>query len=609
MTMKKVNYTEDSIQSLDWYTHIRRRPGMYIGKLGDGSMQDDGIYVLLKEAIDNSIDEFNSGRGSKISISIENNAIHIQDYGGGIPLGKVLDCVSKMNTGARFDSKVFKKSVGLNGVGLKAVNALSEVFVIESVRDGSLKRVECSKGILVADCDLIQTQKPNGTSIFFKPDNELFVNYAFDIEIVTAMIKRYCYLNIGLQIYFNQQVFISKNGSVDLIKNELGDDFLFQPYRFINTDIEITFTYRNVNSDEYFSFVNGQFTSQGGTHLQAFKDSYVKVIREFYNKNYDVNDIKQGLVAFIAIRIQEPIFESQTKTKLGSKEIEKDGISIQKYISSFLKKHVDDYLHINKQVADIIEKRIIESEKQKKAISNIQLKQNNKRAIVTNLKLRDSKIHYNSNHELRHKTMLFITEGNSASGSITKSRNPATQAVFSLKGKPLNTFEMDMQEMLKNEELLLLTQSIFYKNKTTDLRYNKIVIATDSDVDGMHIRMLLTTFFLSYFPQLITQEHVYILETPLFRVRNNNKTIYCYSEDERIYAINHLQPNPEITRFKGLGEISPDEFSNFIGENIRLEKLYLAEGTNIQEILSFYMGKNTKERQEFICNNLKIESF
>lgn len=605
----KHNYTEDSIQSLEWYTHIRRRPGMYIGKLGDGTMPDDGIYILFKEAIDNSIDEFNSGRGNKITITVEDNAISIQDFGGGIPLGKVVDCVSKMNTGARFDSKVFKKSVGLNGVGLKAVNALSEVFIIESVREGKLKRVQCSKGIIVKDSDLDATNKPNGTSVYFKPDNELFVDYTFNTDILIAMIKRYCFLNVGLQIRIDEQVFVSKNGSVDLLQNELDDNFLFMPRRFIGDDIEISFSYRNSNSDEYFSFVNGQFTSQGGTHLQAFKDAYVKVIREFYNKNYDANNIKQGLVAFIAVRVQEPIFESQTKTKLGSKEIEKDGTSIQKFIATFLKKALDDYLHIQKEIADIIEKRIIESEKQKKAISNIQIKlsDSNRRGVVVNPKLRDCKVHYNSKHEHRENTMLFITEGNSASGSITKSRNPLTQAVFSLKGKPLNSFDMNIQEVFQNQELLLLTQTIFGKESSADLRYNKIIIATDADVDGMHIRMLLITFFLSYFPELITQDHVYILETPLFRVRNKKQTNYCYTEEERFSAIEQLQPNPEITRFKGLGEISPNEFSNFIGEHIRLDQVRILEDSNINELLTFYMGKNTKERHDFICNNLRVE--
>ncbi|HOM35722.1 MAG TPA: DNA topoisomerase IV subunit B [Bacteroidales bacterium] len=601
-------YNEDSIQTLNWEEHIRRRPGMYIGKLGDGKSRDDGIYILIKEVIDNSVDEFAMGFGKSIDIKLENKTITIRDYGRGIPFGKLVDVASKMNTGAKYDSKVFQKSVGLNGVGIKAVNALSSYFKISTYRDGKKKTVEFKKGILISETELINTESSNGTLVIFTPDEEIFGNYNFVLEYIENMLRNYTYLNTGLNINFNGIRFHSRNGLLDLLQENLNEEPLYPPIHLKDTDFEIAITHGTQYSEEYFSFVNGQHTTQGGTHLAAFREAFVKTIRDFYKKDYDASDIRQSIIAAISIRIVEPIFESQTKTKLGSKDMEPGGISIRNYIFDFMKK-LDDYLHKNPSVADVIQKKILASEKDRKAIAGIQkiAKERAKKVSLHNKKLRDCKIHYNSNDPRKSETTIFITEGDSASGSITKSRDVNTQAVFSLKGKPLNTYGMTKKVVYENEEFNLLQAALNIEEGIENLRYRNVVIATDADVDGMHIRLLLITFFLQFFPDLIRNGHLFILQTPLFRVRNKTETIYCYDEIEKEEAIKKLKNNVEITRFKGLGEISPNEFKEFIGKNIRLDPVTLTKYDQIPKLLEFYMGKNTPERQDFIISNLKVD--
>ncbi|HOK38451.1 MAG: DNA topoisomerase IV subunit B [Bacteroidales bacterium] len=601
-------YNEDSIQTLNWEEHIRRRPGMYIGKLGDGKSRDDGIYILIKEVIDNSVDEFAMGFGKSIDIKLENKTITIRDYGRGIPFGKLVDVASKMNTGAKYDSKVFQKSVGLNGVGIKAVNALSSYFKISTYRDGKKKTVEFKKGILISETELINTESSNGTLVIFTPDEEIFGNYNFVLEYIENMLRNYTYLNTGLNINFNGIRFHSRNGLLDLLQENLNEEPLYPPIHLKDTDFEIAITHGTQYSEEYFSFVNGQHTTQGGTHLAAFREAFVKTIRDFYKKDYDASDIRQSIIAAISIRIVEPIFESQTKTKLGSKDMEPGGISIRNYIFDFMKK-LDDYLHKNPSVADVIQKKILASEKDRKAIAGIQkiAKERAKKVSLHNKKLRDCKIHYNSNDPRKSETTIFITEGDSASGSITKSRDVNTQAVFSLKGKPLNTYGMTKKVVYENEEFNLLQAALNIEEGIENLRYRNVVIATDADVDGMHIRLLLITFFLQFFPDLIRNGHLFILQTPLFRVRNKTETIYCYDEIEKEEAIKKLKNNVEITRFKGLGEISPNEFKEFIGKNIRLDPVTLTKYDQISKLLEFYMGKNTPERQDFIISNLKVD--
>lgn len=607
---EEVIYTEDNIRTLKWNEHIRLRPGMYIGKLGDGTSSDDGIYILLKETVDNCIDEFAMGNGRQVLIDISDHTVSVRDFGRGIPLGSVVDVSSKINTGAKYDSNAFQKSVGMNGVGIKAVNALSSEFIIKSYRDGQCKAVEYSGGEIVKDHPVEATpDEKNGVFIKFRPDNDLFGKYHFMSEYVETMLRNYTYLNTGLTIVFNGQKFLSKNGLLDLLNENLTGDPLYSPLHFRGTDIEVSITHVDKYGEEYYSFVNGQFTTQGGTHLVAFREALVKTIREFYNKNFDAADIRQGIVAAISLRVQEPIFESQTKTKLGSKDLGPNGPSVRQYIIDFLKATLDSFLHKNPDVADALQRRIIESEKERKAISGVQklARERAKKANLHNRKLRDCRIHYNSTKDRREETCIFITEGDSASGSITKSRDANTQAVFSLKGKPLNTFGLTKKVVYENEEFNLLQSALNIEDGLEELRYRKVIMATDADVDGMHIRLLLITFFLNFFPELIKQGHVFILQTPLFRVRNKKKTIYCYSDEERQRAIIELKPNPEITRFKGLGEISPDEFGNFIGKDIRLEPVIIEKDSKIHELLEYYMGKNTPERQGFIIDNLRIE--
>ncbi len=609
--MTKHQYTEDSIKSLEWHEHIRLRPGMYIGKMGDGSSPDDGIYVLLKEVIDNSIDEFVMGNGKTIKVSVKKDTITVRDYGRGIPLGKVIDCVSKINTGAKYDSKVFKKSVGLNGVGSKAVNALSSYFQIKSVRDGKSKIVDFQKGIIVKDEPIQENSSRRGTKITFTADGDLFGKYRYINEYIEKMLWNYCYLNKGLTIIYNGDKLNSENGLFDLLDQNIDNDLLYPVIHLEDNDIEVAITHcKNQYSEQYYSFVNGQHTVQGGTHQGAFRQGFVKTIREFYSKNYDAADIRQAINAAISIKVMEPIFESQTKTKLGSTEMEPNGITIQTFISDFLKKHLDNYLHKNSETAQLLQKRIQQAESERKAMSGIKklARERSKKANLHNKKLRDCRVHYNDlNNDLRAESTLFITEGDSASGSITKTRDIKTQAVFSLRGKPLNSYGLTKKIVYQNEEFNLLQAALNIEQGIEDLRYNKIVLATDADVDGMHIRLLLITFFLQFFPELVKEGHVYILETPLFRVRNKKKTIYCYSETERVQAINELGKNVEITRFKGLGEISPNEFRNFIGKNMRLDPVIVGKESSIQDLLKYYMGKNTQERQQFIINNLKIE--
>ena len=604
-------YTEDSIRSLDWKEHIRLRPGMYIGKMGNGSSPDDGIYVLLKEVIDNSIDEYVMGNGKSIDISIKKENVTIRDFGRGIPLGKVVDVVSKINTGAKYDSKVFKKSVGLNGVGSKAVNALSSYFKIKSIRDGKSKLVEFSKGLVVYDEEIQENSGRKGTTVSFTPDKEMFGDFKFINEFIEKMLMNYCYLNTGLTINYNGHKFYSEKGLFDLLDQNTDAELLYPIIHLKGDDIEVAITHcKNQYSEQYYSFVNGQHTVQGGTHQGAFRQAIVRVIRDFYNKNYEASDIRQAINAAISIKVIEPIFESQTKTKLGSTEIEPKGLTIQTFVLDFLKKYLDNYLHKNPETAEIIQKKIQHAEHERKAMAGVKklARERAKKASLHNKKLRDCRVHYNdTNKDLRFDSTLFITEGDSASGSITKTRDIKTQAVFSLRGKPLNCYGLTKKVVYENEEFNLLQSALNIEQGIDDLRYNKIVIATDADVDGMHIRLLLITFFLQFFPELVKEGHVYILETPLFRVRNKKETIYCYTNEERIEALSKLGKNPEITRFKGLGEISPNEFKYFIGENMRLDPVIVGSEAKIQDILKYYMGKNTPQRQEFIINNLKIE--
>lgn len=608
--MAENQYTEENIRSLDWKEHIRLRPGMYIGKLGDGSAADDGIYILVKEVVDNCIDEFVMGNGKRVDIKVKDGKVSVRDYGRGIPLGKVIDCVSQINTGGKYDSKAFKKSVGLNGVGTKAVNALSNHFMVYSVRDGKKKQATFYRGDLVEELDLIDTDETNGTYVEFVPDDSIFKKFAFKTAYLDKMMWNYCYLNRGLAIYYNGERYQSKDGLKDLLENNMDGDPLYPIIHLEGDDIEVAFTHGKTYGEDYYSFVNGQHTTQGGTHQSAFRESVAKVIRDFYNKNYEPSDIRQSIVAAISVKVIEPVFESQTKTKLGSQEIEPGGKSMRAFINDFLKEKLDNYLHRNPDVAELIERKIKQSERERKELSGIRklARERAKKSSLHNKKLRDCRVHLTDlKDERREATTLFITEGDSASGSITKSRDVNTQAVFSLRGKPLNCFGLTKKVVYENEEFNLIQAALDIEEDMDNLRYNKIVIATDADVDGMHIRMLLLTFFLQFFPDLVKRNHVYVLQTPLFRVRNKKKTIYCYSEDERRNAMEELGKNPEITRFKGLGEISPDEFKNFIGEDIRLEPVVLTKDASIETILSYFMGKNTMERQEFIIDNLRVE--
>jgi topoisomerase-4 subunit B len=608
--MAEVKYTEDNIRSLDWKEHIRLRPGMYIGKLGDGSAQDDGIYVLLKEVIDNSIDEFVMGNGRKIEIKITDGIVGVRDYGRGIPLGKVIDCVSKINTGGKYDSKAFKKTVGLNGVGTKAVNALSSEFKVVSYREGKMKRAEFDTGVLIDDAGLEDTKETNGTWIVFKPDPLIFKNYKYQIPFIEKLLWNYCYLNRGLTIEFNGDKFNSKNGLKDLLENNMNGNPLYPIIHLEGDDIEVAFTHTTSYGEDYSSFVNGQHTTQGGTHLSAFREAIAKTIKDFFNRNYEAVDIRQSIYAAVSVKVIEPVFESQTKTKLGSQEIEPGGKSMRAFIGDFLKERLDNYLHRNPKVAEIIEDKIKRSEKERKDLSGIRklARERAKKANLHNKKLRDCRVHYNDQkNERRMESTIFITEGDSASGSITKSRDVNTQAVFSLRGKPLNSYGLTKKVVYENEEFNLIQAALDIEDDLDNLRYNQVVISTDADVDGMHIRLLILTFFLRFFPELVSKGHVYILQTPLFRVRNKKKTIYCYSEEEKKNAMTELGKNPEVTRFKGLGEISPDEFKNFIGPDIRLEQVTLSHEAKIDEILEFYMGKNTPDRQGFIIDNLKVE--
>ena len=604
------NYQEENIVTLEWQEHIRRRPGMYIGKLGDGSASDDGVYVLLKEVLDNSIDEYMMGFGKTIEIILNDKQVTVRDHGRGVPLGKVKDVCSKMNTGAKYDSKAFKKSVGLNGVGIKAVNALSSDFFMVSYREGQAKEVFFNKGILLKESGIISSDQANGTRVMFTPDQEIFGDYHYREEHIEPLLKNYVFLNTGLTILFNGKKFFSKNGLEDLLNENLTSEELYPIIHLHGEDIEVAITHTTQYGEEYYSFVNGQLTSQGGTHLTAFREAVARVIKEFYNRNFEYSDIRNGIVAAISIKVEEPVFESQTKTKLGSKEMTPGGTSVSKHINDFLKKELDNYLHKHTDVVEILQKKILDSEKERKAIAGVTklARERAKKANLHNKKLRDCRIHYNdAKGDQQEKSSIFITEGDSASGSITKSRDPNYQAVFSLRGKPLNSFGLTKKIVYENEEFNLLQAALNIEESMDELRYNKVIIATDADTDGMHIRLLLLTFFLQFFPDLIKKGHVYILQTPLFRVRNKKKTIYCYTEEERLNAINELGPNPEITRFKGLGEISPDEFRHFIGEEIRLDRVTMRKEDLLKELLEFYMGKNTPERQNFIIDNLVVE--
>lgn len=617
--MAAQNYDESSIKSLDWKEHIRLRPGMYIGKLGDGSSVDDGIYVLLKEVIDNSIDEYTMGFGKQVEISVVKGEVRVRDYGRGIPLGKVVDVVSKINTGAKYDSKVFQKSVGLNGVGTKAVNALSNSFKVSSFREGKVKVAEFAKGELVKEHKETATKEANGTEMIFVPDDSIFKHYKFIEEYIENQVWNYCYLNAGLSILFNDKKYLSKNGLLDLLQRKTNPDEIRYPIIHLKgEDVEIALTHSNDYGEEIYSFVNGQHTTQGGTHQQAFREAYVKTIRDFFKKDYDAGDIRQSIVAAVSVRVVEPVFESQTKTKLGSQNMDVNGPSVKSFMLEFLTRELDNFLHRNPTIADAIKKRIEQSEHERKELSGIKKIANEraKKANLHNRKLRDCKYHLDDVAEGKNKleveskkleSTIFITEGDSASGSITKSRDVHTQAVFSLKGKPLNCFGMSKKIVYENEEMNLLQHALNIEQGIEGLRYNNIIIATDADVDGMHIRLLIMTFFLQFFPDLVRNGHVYILETPLFRVRDKKQTFYCYSEQEKRDAIAALSGKPEITRFKGLGEISPDEFKNFIGDDMRKEPVLLAGEAHIQKLLEYYMGKNTQQRQEFIINNLRIE--
>lgn len=614
-----VKYDEDSIRSLDWKEHIRLRPGMYIGKLGDGSAADDGVYVLIKEVIDNCIDEYTMGHGKQVELTIEGKTVTVRDYGRGIPLGKVVDVVSKINTGAKYDSKAFQKSVGLNGVGTKAVNALSSHFSVTSYRDGKAKTAEFEKGVLVKDHKETKSDEPNGTLVQFTPDDTVFRNFHFIHEYLDNQLWNYCYLNAGLAMHFNGKKYVSKNGLLDLLQRKTNPDELRYPIIHLKgDDIEIAISHNNDYGEDIFSFVNGQYTTQGGTHQQAFREAYVKVVRDFYKKDYDASDIRTSIVAAVSVRVQEPVFESQTKTKLGSQNVSEGGQSMKSFVLDFLAKELDNFLHRNPATADALKKRIEQNERERKELAGIKKLANEraKKANLHNKKLRDCRVHLNDELPAKNKeayialqkdTTIFITEGDSASGSITKSRNVDTQAVFSLRGKPLNSFGETKKVVYQNEEFNLLQHALNIEDGLEGLRYNNIVIATDADVDGMHIRLLLMTFFLQFFPDLVKKGHVYILETPLFRVRNKQETIYCYDESEKQAATSKLGNKPEITRFKGLGEISPEEFGRFIGRDMRLQPVILEQGDHIQDFLEYYMGKNTMERQEFIINNLRVE--
>ncbi|WP_080779506.1 DNA topoisomerase IV subunit B [Chryseobacterium phocaeense] len=604
-------YSEDNIRTLDWQEHIRLRPGMYIGKLGDGSSADDGIYILLKEILDNSIDEFRMKAGKRIEIKLDDGKVSIRDFGRGIPLGKVVDAVSKMNTGGKYDSKAFKKSVGLNGVGTKAVNALSEYFRVRSFREGKMKVAEFSRGLITENHEERDTSDRNGTEISFIPDGEIFLHFKYRKEYIEKMLRNYAYLNPGLKILFNGETYYSENGLKDLLEEEMENEILYSIIHLKDNDIEVAITHSDKSQTEtYFSFVNGQNTTQGGTHLNAFREAYVKTIREFFNKNFDASDIRKSIIAAVSINVEEPVFESQTKTKLGSNDMGPNGPTVRTFIIDFLKSKLDNFLHKNPEIAEAIQRKILISERERKELSGIQklARERAKKVSLHNKKLRDCRQHYNDQkNERKGETQIFITEGDSASGSITKSRDVETQAVFSLKGKPLNCYGLTKKVVYENEEFNLLQAALNIEESLEDLRYNQVIIATDADVDGMHIRLLMITFFLQFFPDLIKNGHLYILQTPLFRVRNKKETRYCYTEMERIKALNELGKNPEITRFKGLGEISPDEFKHFIGKDIRLEPVVVGKDQTIEQLLEFYMGKNTPDRQVFILENLVVE--
>ncbi|PXV68820.1 topoisomerase-4 subunit B [Dysgonomonas alginatilytica] len=607
INLPQENYSDDDIKTLDWQEHIRRRPGMYIGKLGDGTSPDDGIYVLLKEVLDNSIDEYMMGFGKTIEVTIKDGEVFIRDHGRGVPLGKVKDVSSKMNTGAKYDSKAFKKSVGLNGVGIKAVNALSSYFKIQAFREKQTVWVEFSKAIVTNEASIEPTTQNNGTLVEFIPDTTIFGEYLYRDEYVESLLKNYVYLNTGLTIIYNGKKFLSKNGLVDLLNENMTSEALYPIMHFKDTDIEIAITHTNQYGEEYYSFVNGQHTTQGGTHQSVFRETVSRVIKEYYAKNFDYADIRSGIVAAVSIKVEEPVFESQTKTKLGSRDMGPKGPTVQKFIGDFIKKELDNYLHKNSETSETLLKKILDSEKERKAIAGVTklARERAKKSNLHNKKLRDCRIHYNDTKgDSMDESSIFITEGDSASGSITKSRNPNLQAVFSLRGKPLNSFGLTKKIVYENEEFNLLQAALNIEDGLDGLRYNKVIIATDADTDGMHIRLLLLTFFLQFFPDLVKKNHVYILQTPLFRVRNKKETIYCYSDEERIAAINKLGINPEITRFKGLGEISPDEFQHFIGKDIRLDKVTMKKEDLVKDMLNFYMGKNTPERQVFIIDNL-----
>ena len=613
------DYTEESIKSLDWREHIRMRPGMYIGKLGDGSSPDDGIYVLVKEVVDNCIDEFTMGHGKTIEINIDGKTVTIRDHGRGIPLGKVVDVVSKINTGAKYDSKVFQKSVGLNGVGTKAVNALSQYFKVTSIREGKVKEAEFERGVIIKEYKEVKTGEDNGTLVTFIPDETVFKKFHFIPEFLENQIWNYCFLNAGLKIIYNGKTFVSRNGLLDLLQRKTNEDEIRYPIIHLKAeDIELAFTHNNDYGEDIYSFVNGQHTTQGGTHQQAFREGFVKTIRDFYKKDYDASDIRTSIVAAISVRIVEPVFESQTKTKLGSQSVEEGGQSVRQFIGDFLGKELDNYLHKNPTTSDALKKRIEQNEKERKELAGIKKLANEraKKANLHNKKLRDCRVHLNDEPPSKGKeeftakqelSTIFITEGDSASGSITKARNVETQAVFSLRGKPLNCFALTKKVVYENEEFNLLQHALNIEDGLEGLRYKNIIIATDADVDGMHIRLLLMTFFLQFFPDLVKHNHVFVLETPLFRVRNKQETIYCYTENEKQLAIKKLGSKPEITRFKGLGEISPDEFGRFIGTEMKTQIISLEQGDHIHDILEYYMGKNTPERQEFIIENLKVE--
>ncbi|MFZ4724432.1 MAG: DNA topoisomerase IV subunit B [Paludibacter sp.] len=613
---QKVDYGDSNIITLEGLEHVRRRPGMYIGKLGDGSHVDDGIYVLLKEVLDNCIDEYRMGAGKTIDVRVNEGHVEVRDYGRGIPLGKMIDAVSIMNTGGKYDSKAFKKSVGLNGVGTKAVNALSASFIVQSFRDGQSRKAEFEKGKLVNDSDVFADNSERGTFIYFIPDNTLFENYVYKDEYIETMLRNYAYLNTGLTINFNGKKILSKNGLTDLLNENITAQPLYPIIHLKGEDIEIAFTHSDQYGEEYYSFVNGQHTTQGGTHQSAFREAVARTIKEFYSKNHELADIRNGIIAAVAISVEEPIFESQTKTKLGSRDMAKDGISVNKFISDFLKKELDNYLHRNSETSSILLQKIQDSEKERKAIAGVTklARERAKKVNLHNKKLRDCRIHFNDSltkdeakNAAIENSCIFITEGDSASGSITKSRDVNTQAVFSLKGKPLNSYGLTKKVVYENEEFNLLQAALNIEDGVDNLRYNKVIVATDADVDGMHIRLLLITFFLQFFPDLIKKGHVHILQTPLFRVRSKKETFYCYSEEERLTAMAKVGSNPEITRFKGLGEISPDEFKHFIGKDIRLDQVSLKKEDAVADLLSFYMGKNTPERQMFIIENLVVE--